>query len=75
MDFHAQLGFLRDLYSTYMKTLRTQRPKWAVDESVDMSESFNMLISQCEISMRWARQYHERTNIRIGLVSNTVMFA
>jgi hypothetical protein len=69
MDFNVQLEFLHDAYVSYKKKVEVQTQPWMVDDKVDMCESFNYLRSQSDICMRWTRTYHERTNIRINLVS------
>jgi hypothetical protein len=65
----VQLAFLNDAYLSYKKRIEGQSHSWKLDESVNMCESFDFLKSQCDICMRWTRTYHERTNIRINLVS------
>ncbi|KAH4817025.1 hypothetical protein HBI55_040160 [Parastagonospora nodorum] len=67
-DFYLQLKFLRSTYDIYMKTLESQSPVWAVDTTVDICESFDLFSSQCDVFVRWARTYHERTNLRINLL-------
>ncbi|KAF2828409.1 hypothetical protein CC86DRAFT_465246 [Ophiobolus disseminans] len=68
MDFHVQLKFLSEAYISYTKAVSAQKPAWNHDKAVNMYESFGTLISQCDICMRWTRQYHERTNLRINLL-------
>lgn len=70
-DFYLQLKFLRSTYDIYMETLESQNPVWIVDSTVDIRESFDLFSSQCDVFVRWARTYHERTNLRINLVSMT----
>jgi len=71
-DFNVQLRFLNEAYICYTKTVGAQSKAWSLDMTVDMGESFEMLMSQCDTCVRWTRQYHERTNIRINLVINDV---
>lgn len=68
-DFQAQMNFLRESYVIYMNNLGLQSVPWGVDKTVDMSESFATLISQCDTCIRWTNVYHGRTNLRIDLVS------
>ncbi|KAF2028023.1 hypothetical protein EK21DRAFT_114227 [Setomelanomma holmii] len=68
IDLHAQLIFLRDAYVLFKEMIGKQAQMWPVDKKIDMGESFDMLKSQIDICMRWTRQYHERTNIRINLL-------
>ncbi|CAO2647801.1 Nn.00g087230.m01.CDS01 [Neocucurbitaria sp. VM-36] len=72
VDFQAQLGFLRESYVKYKEILAAQSPSWDIDKAVDMCESFEMLISQCDTCIRWTKVYHERTNLRINLLFHLV---
>jgi hypothetical protein len=67
-DFNAQLGFLRESYVIYKEALGPSASSWGFDK-VDMRESFDMLISQCDTCIRWTNVYHDRTSLRINLVS------
>jgi hypothetical protein len=66
----VQLAFLNDAYASYKETLGAQTKPWSLDKTVDMCESFDMMLSQCDTCVRWTRTYFERTNIRINLVSD-----
>ncbi|KAF1932880.1 uncharacterized protein M421DRAFT_1459 [Didymella exigua CBS 183.55] len=64
-DLLAQLQFLQKTYNI----IRGKRSKdWLCDRGVDAGESFEALISQCDICVRWTQVYHDRTNIRIQLL-------
>jgi hypothetical protein len=66
------MRFLRNAYESYTKMLEVQTPAWTIDDAlIDMRESFDSFASQCDVCMRWTKTYHERTNIRINLVSTT----
>jgi hypothetical protein len=65
-DLLAQLQFLQKTYNL-IKGKRGMG--WIYDYGVDAGESFEALISQCDICVRWTQVYHDRTNIRIQLVS------
>jgi hypothetical protein len=65
-DLLAQLAFLQKTYNMF----RAKRGKdWKCDRRVDAGESFEALISQCDICVRWTQVYHDRTQIRVDLVS------
>ncbi|KAF1837364.1 hypothetical protein BDW02DRAFT_491758 [Decorospora gaudefroyi] len=66
-DFYAQLGFLRESYVVYKKAVGTLTAPWGFS-SVDMCESFDMLLSQCDTLIRWTNIYHDRTSLRINLL-------
>lgn len=64
-DLLAQLRFLQETCSR----IEGKRGKgWIYDRTVDASESLDVLISQCDICVRWAQVYHDRTQTRINLV-------
>jgi hypothetical protein len=69
MDFNVQLVFLHNAYILYKKKVEARTHPWVIGDNVNMCESFDYLKSQTDICMRWTRTYHERTNIRINLVS------
>lgn len=66
-DLLAQLTFLKD---THVKVSKLGASKWSTDRTADAGDSFDALISQCDICMRWTQVYHDRTNTRIQLVGS-----
>lgn len=68
-DFQAQLVFLHESYVTFREVLGAQSTPWPLDKTVNMCESFDMLRSQCDTCIRWTSIYHDRTKLRIDLVS------
>jgi hypothetical protein len=65
-DLLAQLRFLHD---TYNKISQKRGRDWVFDRKADAAESFEVLISQCDICVRWTQVYHDRTQTRINMVS------
>lgn len=66
-DLLAQLKFLQ---KTYIEIKEKRDQDWVCDRRIDAGEKFDVLISQCDICVRWTQVYHDRTNIRINLVRN-----
>jgi hypothetical protein len=54
--------------------LRDPKNGWEVDH-YDMSEVFESLRSACDNCTRWTSVYGERTNIRINLVRDSLVFS
>ncbi|KAF3034854.1 hypothetical protein E8E11_004446 [Didymella keratinophila] len=64
-DLLAQLKFLHETY----KIVREKRGSdWPIDLNSDAGESFEVLMSQCDICVRWTEVYYERIQTRIGLL-------
>ncbi|KAJ4346094.1 hypothetical protein N0V95_005710 [Ascochyta clinopodiicola] len=64
-DLLAQLHFLHE---TYVKVAEKRGQDWPSDCKADAGESFKVLISQCDICVRWTQAYHDRTQTRINLL-------
>lgn len=64
-DLLAQLHFLHE---THIKLREKRGRHWQIDRKVDPGEAFEVLISQCDICVRWTQCYHDRTQTRINLV-------
>ncbi|KAL6702414.1 hypothetical protein ACN47E_002056 [Coniothyrium glycines] len=67
-DFQSQLRFLGEAYTKFRDVVAPQAGKWHFDKTVNMCESIDMLISQCERCIRWANTYNGRTSLRINLL-------
>jgi hypothetical protein len=67
-DFNEQLKFFQSAYLKYMTNLQDPKNDWAVDTGSSVAESFEVLMSQCDIYSRWVNVYRDRTNIRINLL-------
>ena len=67
-DLLAQLHFL---HGTYIKITEKRSKDWIYDQTADAGEPLEVLISQCDICVRWTQVYHDRTQTRINLVSDT----
>jgi hypothetical protein len=68
-DCEDLLAQLRFLHETYMKIRQKRGHHWPIDRKVNPEEAFEVLISQCDICVRWTQVYHDRTQTRINLVS------
>jgi hypothetical protein len=68
-DCEDLLAQLRFLHETYTKVREKRGRHWPIDRKVDPGEAFEVLISQCDICVRWTQVYHDRTQTRINLVS------
>ncbi|KAF9697213.1 hypothetical protein EKO04_004933 [Ascochyta lentis] len=64
-DLLAQLHFLHE---TCIKIAGKRGKDWIWDRTADAGESFDVLISQCDICVRWTQVYHDRTQTRINLL-------
>lgn len=68
-DCEDLLAQLRFLHETYTKIRQKRGHDWPIDRKVDPGEAFEVLVSQCDICVRWTQVYHDRTQTRINLVS------
>lgn len=68
-DCEDLLAQLRFLHETYMKVCEKRGHHWPIDRKVDPGEAFEVLISQCDICVRWVQVYHDRNQTCINLVS------
>ncbi|KAJ8107400.1 hypothetical protein OPT61_g8894 [Boeremia exigua] len=64
-DLLAQLKFLQNTSKTF-KEKRGQ--DWTFNQTADAEETFEVLISQCGVCVRWAQSYHDRTQVRINML-------
>jgi len=63
-DLQAQLDFMLDSHVKFEQA----RSSWNVVRSKSVSDTLDVLRSQCDICLRWTQVYRERTDIRINLV-------
>jgi hypothetical protein len=63
-DLQAQLDFMLDSHGKFEQA----RSSWNVGRSNTVSDTLDVLRSQCDICLRWTQVYRERTDIRINLV-------
>ncbi|KAH6616704.1 hypothetical protein C7974DRAFT_416821 [Boeremia exigua] len=64
-DLLAQLKFLQN---TYRKFKERRGRDWVFDRRADAEESFEVLISQCDVCVRWTQVYLDRTQLRINML-------
>jgi len=67
-DCEDLLAQLRFLHETYMKVCEKRGHHWPIDRKVDPGEAFEVLISQCDICVRWVQVYHDRNQTCINLL-------
>jgi hypothetical protein len=70
-DCEDLLAQLRFLHETYIRISKKRGKDWNYDSAIDAGESFEVLISQCDICVRWTQVYHDRTQTRINMVSTS----
>ncbi|KZM26397.1 hypothetical protein ST47_g2476 [Ascochyta rabiei] len=67
-DCEDLLAQLRFLHETYVQVTEKRGKEWPSDLTTAAGESFEALISQCDICVRWTQAYHDRTQTRINLL-------
>lgn len=68
-DCEDLLAQLRFLHAAHDQIKEKRGLDWTSDPTDDAGESFEVLISQCDICVRWTQVYHDRTQTRINMVS------